>query len=69
MADIRVPKSAGDEIVIVRNGDIDNPTVYRPKDGVVKVDDADAAHFLSVIDGAHLAGGKAAVERVADATS
>lgn len=53
MAKISVPQDDG-EIRIVRNGDLDDPTVYPVTNGTVDVDDENVAHFLSVLTGSAL---------------
>lgn len=64
--DIKVPQKDG-EIAISQRGDIDAPTVYDVKSHKVTVDETDASHFLSVIDGAELVGGQRAATAVAEA--
>lgn len=67
MAEVRVPQKDG-EISIVRNGDLDDPTVYKVSKGVVNVDDNDVPHFLSVVDGSELVGGQRAAAALAETT-
>lgn len=66
MAKVRVLQEDG-EISIVRNGDLDEPTVYKVKNSTTEVEDVDVPHFLAVVDGAELAGGQRAAAAVADA--
>ena len=55
MAKVSVPKSAGDEIQISRNGD--EPKTYRVTDGHITVASDDLEHVLNVVEGSKQAGG------------
>lgn len=66
--DIKVPQKDG-EIQISRDGDVHAPTAHKVSAHKVSVPEEDAVHFLSVVDGSELVGGKSAAAELADNTA
>jgi hypothetical protein len=60
MVKVKVPQREGD-IRIARGGD--EPVVYEVSGGHVSVDEADVAHFLTVVAGAAAVDAKAAAAK------
>lgn len=59
--DIKVPKEAGEAIVLSRGGQ--DPVTYNVTDGKVSVPEAEAAHFLAIVEGSTAVGGTTATDK------